>query len=128
MACAAALVPTFDAVAPQDFFKLSKDEKPESVKLSPGDDFHFIFLVDRSGSMGMFGRMKIAREALTLFMRSLPENSTFSIVSFGTDFAYLGGKPFQTYNDASKNDAIKQIEGFDSNFGGTDIYRPLREA
>ena len=86
VACAAALVPTFDPVAPQDFFKLSKDEKPESVKLSSGEDFHFIFLVDRSGSMSWTDRIKIARDALTLFMRSLPKNCTYSIISFGSRF------------------------------------------
>ena len=85
--CSVALVPTFDPVAPQDIFKLAKDEKPESTKLSDGKEFHFIFLVDRSGSMGMNNRMPIARDALTLFMRSLPEGSTFSVISFGTSHA-----------------------------------------
>ena len=100
-------MPTFDPVAPQDFFKMSKDEKPESVKLSPGDDFHFIFLVDRSGSMGIGSRMKIARDALTLFMRSLPENCTFSIISFGSSHEFLGDKPFHIYSDVTKNDAVR---------------------
>ena len=89
VACSAALVPTFDPVSPQDFFKLSKDEKPESASLSPGDDYHFIFLVDRSGSMGCGRRMKIARDALILFMRSLPKNCVYSIISFGSRYEAL---------------------------------------
>ena len=109
VACAAALVPTFDPVSPQDYLKLSKDEKPESVSLSPGDDFHFIFLVDRSGSMGfnMGKRMQIARDALILFMRSLPKNCTYSIISFGSSYEPLLGVPYKTYSDDNKNEAIE---------------------
>ena len=46
------LVPTFDPVQPQDFFEVVKDEQPEQIKLCDGAGFHFIFIVDRSGSMG----------------------------------------------------------------------------
>lgn len=79
------LVPTFDPVAPQNAFEVVKDEKPESVNLGNGSDFHFIFIVDRSGSMGMCNRMQIAKDALSLFIRSLPKDSSFSIISFGNN-------------------------------------------
>ena len=46
------MVPTFDLVQPQDELNVEIEEKPEQTKLSKGSDFHFIFLVDRSGSMG----------------------------------------------------------------------------
>ena len=72
VACSVSLVPTFEPVAPQDAFEVVKDEKPEAMKLGDGSDFHFIFIVDRSGSMCLNNRMKIAREACVLFMRSLP--------------------------------------------------------
>lgn len=65
-----------------------KDEKPESSTLFEGSNFHFIFLIDRSGSMGTI-RMKIAKDALTLFMRSLPPGCSFSIISFGDRFESL---------------------------------------
>ena len=79
---------------------MSKDEKPESVKLGDGKDFHFIFLVDRSGSMGCENRMQIARDSLTLFMRSLPEGCAFSIISFGSYYEPLhSASPFEIYND-----------------------------
>jgi len=54
VACAVALVPTFDAVAPQDFFELNKAQKPMQEILMPGSEFHFIFLIDRSGSMSSY--------------------------------------------------------------------------
>ena len=76
--------------------------------LSKGSDFHFIFLVDRSGSMQMRGRMDIAKEALTLFMRSLPEGCMFSVISFGH---YSQSKEFENirYDDNEKESAIKKI-------------------
>lgn len=87
VACSVSLVPTFEPVAPQDAeLAVVHDEKPEPSQLegSDGSAFHFIFLVDRSGSMSGNNQMEIARNALTLFMRSLPEGCTFSIVSFGS--------------------------------------------
>ena len=53
------------------------------------DKFHFIFLVDRSGSMNNFGRIERARDALTIFIRSLPVGCRFSILSFGSKFTWL---------------------------------------
>ena len=105
VACTASLVPTFDAVAPQDLFEVVKNEKPESVKLGSGSEFHFIFIVDRSGSMGMNDRMEIAKDALTLFIRSLPAGSKFSIISFGSSWNALN-PDIQTFDDESKLLAI----------------------
>lgn len=92
-AVSATLVPTFDPVQPQDVFEVVEDEKPEQVRLHEGSEFHFIFLVDRSGSMDMFKRMELAKEALDIFIRSLPMECTFSIISFGNKhnmLDYLG--------------------------------------
>lgn len=90
IACSISFVPTFDPVAPQDVFNVVKDEKPEQSMLGSGADYHFIFIIDRSGSMG-FGsnRMGTAKEALTLFIRSLPAGCKFYIISFGTTWNCL---------------------------------------
>ena len=131
VACAVSFVPTFDPIAPQDMFAVVEDEQPESASLlGPGSDFHFIFLVDRSGSMGMYGRMSIAQNALNLFMRSLPEGCTFSIISFGspTFSPLFVGQYYQEYNDGTRDAAIEEIARMSPNFGGTDILSPLQAA
>ena len=60
VACSVSMVPTFDAVAPQDAeLSVVKDEEPELQELggSDGSAYHFIFLVDRSASMQACNRM-----------------------------------------------------------------------
>ena len=59
-----------------------KSESDDEEELAPGE---FIFLVDRSGSMGG-ERMNLAISALKIFLSSLPEKSLFNIISFGSNF------------------------------------------
>ena len=78
------------------------------TELTPGSEFHFIFLVDRSGSMNLEGRMESAKEALKIFIRSLPAGCRFSIVGFGSHFTYLehGGNNVIAYDEQSMNVAL----------------------
>ena len=55
VALSVSLVPTFDEVQPQDFYEAVQDERPEQTILSGGESFHFSFIIDRSGSMGISG-------------------------------------------------------------------------
>ncbi|PKY36077.1 hypothetical protein RhiirB3_533412, partial [Rhizophagus irregularis] len=47
-----------------------------------------VFVIDRSGSMGV-EPMKKAAQALELLLRSLPEDCYFNVVSFGSDYDSL---------------------------------------
>ena len=130
LAVSVSLVPTFDPVYPQDFFEVDEDEKPEQLALSNGADFHFVFIVDRSGSMGMNNRMQIAKDALSLFVKSLPSDCSFSVISFGTNLKTIKieGNEVIEYTDDSKNIALDEINKFAENLGSTDIKRALHYA
>lgn len=92
----------------------------------------FSFIVDRSGSMGG-SRIEIAKEALKLFMSSLPTGSFFQIISFGCNYQCMnlqehnqGAKDnVYPYNNETKRAAQAQIEKFMNDFGGTEIYQPI---
>ncbi len=91
--------------------ELLRDEEPEMTELSAGNNFHFIFLVDRSGSM-MGSRITAANEALKIFMRSLPTDCRFSIVGFGSSTDFLKdqkGMSVIAYNEESMNFALERI-------------------
>ena len=59
------------------------------TELTEGKDFLFVFIVDRSGSMSWNNRIVLTIEAMKLFLRSLPLNSKFVIISFGTRHSYM---------------------------------------
>ena len=69
------------------------------TELTSGDEFHFIFLVDRSGSMADSKRMDAARDALKIFIRSLPTGCRFSVLSFGSRSTWLN----RGFSDAMLN-------------------------
>ena len=73
--------------------------------------------------------MAIAKDALKLFIRSLPEGCTFSIISFGTRHEpLLQNTYYQTYCDKTRNIAIAVVDRFKPDFGGTNILKPLKAA
>jgi len=60
-------VPTFEPPQPPEEVKVLFDEEPESTTLTNGEDFFFIFIVDRSGSMSG-RRMEVTKDAMKLFI------------------------------------------------------------
>jgi Mg-chelatase subunit ChlD len=58
------------------------------MEMSSGEDFCFIFVVDRSGSMEG-RRIEITKEALKLFIKSLPVGSKFAILGFGSQSSFV---------------------------------------
>ena len=97
---------------------------PESAK-SNYDNYvgEYIFVLDRSGSM--YGkRIEQAKNALILFLKSLPEKSKYNIISFGSRFERHYEESIH-YTDENLMETIKLIESFDADFGGTEICSPL---
>jgi von Willebrand factor A domain-containing protein 5 len=82
-----------------------------------------IFLVDRSGSMHG-PSIEQAKKALEYFVHSLPANSYFNIVSFGSRYDSLFGES-ETYDDSSLAFAKTYVATMEANYGGTEIYQPL---
>ena len=86
----------------------------------------FIFLLDRSGSMEG-KRIEMAREALKLFVRSLPPDSYFNVIGFGSSIDSLYNASSKT-NEKLVESCLASISSIQADLGGTDIYNPLRTA
>lgn len=97
-------------------------ELQETAMTSSGE---YIFVIDRSGSM-RGQKMKDAREALFLFLKSLPADCYFNIVSFGSSCRFLFQHESSKYTEESLSEALALQNSMDANMGGTEIYRPLR--
>lgn len=90
-----------------------KPERPEIV-----------FICDRSGSMGG-SKIKKLVEALKVFLKSLPTGVKFNICSFGSSYSFLWDKS-KTYSQASLDEAVRHVETFSANFGGTEMLLPVK--
>lgn len=68
--------------------------------------------------------IEVAKEALKLFIKSLPIGSYFNVYSFGSEFEKLFESPM-LYTQENLDSALQKIETFDADLGGTEIYQPL---
>jgi uncharacterized protein with von Willebrand factor type A (vWA) domain len=84
----------------------------------------YIFVLDRSGSMGGT-RMTSANNALIFFLKSLPFNSRFNVISFGNSYNSMFPSSVE-YSTANLNTALNQIRNFRANMGGTNILNPIQ--
>lgn len=108
------------------------DEEAKTTDITELDDHddpevangEFVFILDRSGSMSG-SRIRVALEALELFIRSIPPNSKFNIVSFGSSHQLMYDKSV-TYNNDNMQDAINKIRSFKADFGGTELFNPIK--
>ena len=85
----------------------------------------FIFLIDQSGSMSG-NPILLVRKALLLFIQSLPANSYFQLIGFGSNFKKYNEEPV-LYNKENVDNIIKIIKELTANLGGTNISKPLDE-
>lgn len=91
------------------------------------DDFNgeIIFIADRSGSMGG-SKMNTLRDAMTVFLKSLPKECHLNIYSFGSNYSSLWEKSRQ-YSQESLDAAIHHVSTtFSANMGGTEILPVLK--
>ena len=84
----------------------------------------YFFLIDRSGSMSG-SRIKMAVQAAILFLKSLPTNSYFNIVSFGSVFDYMF-KSSTKLSAESIDRAVHKLKKMQADYGGTNILNPLQ--
>ncbi|PKY14727.1 hypothetical protein RhiirB3_380336 [Rhizophagus irregularis] len=82
-----------------------------------------VFIVDRSGSMGI-EPMKKAAQALELLLHSLSEDCYFNVISFGSRYDSLFPKS-QLYSEKSLSKALNLAQTMTSNYGGTKIHNVL---
>ncbi|CAD8161767.1 unnamed protein product [Paramecium pentaurelia] len=83
----------------------------------------YLFFIDHNGSMEGI-RIEKAKQSLILFLKSLPEDCTFNVISFGSDEE----KIFDIeYNQNTLNQAIKQVQEMNADLGGTDILKALSQ-
>ncbi|KAG8162499.1 hypothetical protein KVR01_008264 [Diaporthe batatas] len=91
-----------------------------------GFDGEVLFLADRSGSMAG-PKIEELRNALFVFVKSLPPGCRFNLYSFGSDVSGLWGRSVP-YGEAAVQDALDHISTFQADFGGTEVLRALKKA
>ena len=100
------------------YLKYQNNEKSDTPSL-------FIFLIDQSGSMSG-SSIKIVCESLLLFLQSLPKDSYFQLIGFGSTYYKINDKPV-LYNKENVKYTMDKIKKLKANLGGTNIYSPLKE-
>lgn len=84
-----------------------------------------IFVVDRSGSMSG-SRINQAKNALALFLHSLPIGTRFNVIGFGSRYEKLFPTS-RAYDDSSLEIANQHASGISADLGGTELLAPLRD-
>ncbi|KAH3764799.1 Vault protein inter-alpha-trypsin domain [Pelomyxa schiedti] len=97
------------------FPNVSTDEEPQC---------EFVFLIDRSGSMAG-SRINQAKNALQLFLRSIPTGCLFNIIGFGTRFESLFPES-RPYNDETFQTATQHVLDMKADLQGTDVLPPMK--
>lgn len=100
---------------------------------SPTACGEFVFLMDRSGSMGCplnyqnpsQLRIGAAKETLIWLLKSLPMGCYFNIYGFGSTFEAFFPESVK-YTQETMEEALKRVKSMDADLGGTEILAPLK--
>ncbi|UJR18728.1 hypothetical protein I4U23_005635 [Adineta vaga] len=86
----------------------------------------FIFIIDCSDSMNANNKIDLARQAISLFLKSLPFNSYFNIIRFGSKYKTLFKDMTGIYNEENTEKAEQYIKKIRANLGGTELLHSLQ--
>ena len=100
------------------YAKYQSNEKTDTPSI-------FIFLIDQSGSMSG-SAIRLVSESLLFFLQSLPKDSYFQLIGFGSTFKKINDKPL-LYNKENVKNTMDIIKNLKADLGGTDISSPLKE-
>lgn len=81
----------------------------------------FLFVVDCSGSMQDENKIGLARQAMLVFLKSLPLDCHFNIIRFGSQYKSLFTEITTTYNEQNAQKAEQLITGMKADLGGTEL-------
>ena len=84
----------------------------------------FIFLIDQSASM-VGSSIKNVSKALNNLLISLPNNSYYQLIGFGSNYKKYNVKPIINTNE-NINDSLIIINSLKAELGGTNISLPLK--
>jgi len=85
----------------------------------------FIFVIDCSGSMHSENKIELARQAMLLFVKSLPVNCHFNIIRFGSEHKNLFHEITAIYDKYHAKQAERLVESMQADLGGTELVNIL---
>lgn len=89
----------------------------------PPERPEIVFVCDRSGSMEG-NNIALVRQALQIFLKSLPVGVMFNICSFGSSYDFLWERSV-AYSEETLSQAVRHVDTFDANYGGTEMLNPI---
>jgi len=85
----------------------------------------FIFVIDCSGSMCHENKIELARQAMLVFLKSLPVNCCFNIIRFGSNYECLFSDITANYNEENVRQAEQLINQMQADLGSTELVSIL---
>ncbi|CAF4198911.1 unnamed protein product [Rotaria magnacalcarata] len=86
----------------------------------------FVFIIDCGGSMQDENKIGLAREAMLLFLKSLPFDCHFNIIRFGSNHKTLFNEITVVKSEENARKAEQLFNQLQADLGGTEILRPLQ--